>query len=147
MKKFLTISILAGVAFAAGAATAQNDPIAQRKSIMKGVGDATKPVAGMLKGTEPFDNALVQKALATYIDAAKKMPSLFPADSKHGGETTARSNIWDEKPRFDGLFARLGQEAAAAQGAIKDQDSLKPNFGKVLGVCKECHDDYREKKN
>ena len=145
MKKILIMSAL-GLA-SVGAAFAADDPIAQRKAIMKGVGDATKPVVGMIKGATPYDNAVVQKALATYIDAARKEPGLFPDDSKHGGKTAARSNIWDEKPRFESLFARLGQDATAAQAAIKDQDSLKANIGKVLGVCKDCHDDYREKKN
>lgn len=131
----------------AGVAVAQNDPIAQRRAILKGFGEAAKPIAAMLKGETPFDNATVQKSLATLADGAKQLPALFPVTSKTGGDTAARSNIWDEKPRFEGLYAKLGADATAAAAAIKDEASLKANAGALFGDCKNCHDDYRVKKN
>ena len=144
---FRTMLITAAAAIAISGAYAQSAAIAKRKDILKGVGDATKPVAAMLKGEAPFDNAKAQKALATYASAAKELKGLFPADSKTGGDTAALPKIWDEKAKFDAIFDKLAADATAAAGAIKDEASLKANFGKVLGNCKACHDDYRAKKN
>jgi cytochrome c556 len=99
-----------------------------------------------MKGETPFNNAVVEKALATYIDGAKKLPALFPDNSKTGEETAALPKIWEEKASFEGIYARLGTDATAAAAAIKDEATLKANFGKILGDCKACHDDYRAKK-
>ena len=146
MKK-IGCAIFAAAVAVAGSASAQNDPIAQRRAILKGFGEAAKPIADMLKGDTPFDSATVQKSLATFAEGSKKLPGLFPDTSRTGGRTAARSKLWDEKPRFESLFARLGADSVAAAGAITDADSLKASAGKVFGDCKVCHDDYRVKRN
>jgi len=144
MSKFYVAGVL--MALIAGSSAAHADPIEERQKILKGFGDATKPVAAMLKGDAPFEIAPVQAALDTYMDGVKKLPGLFPDDSKTGHKTEALPKIWDEKPKFDVLYEKLGTDAAAAKGNITDLASLKANFPKVLGDCKACHDDYREKK-
>ena len=146
MKKILA-PILAIAVLATGAAIAQNDPIAQRKAILKDIGDATKPIAAMLKGEAAYDNAVVQKSLATIAGGSQKLPALFPDNSKTGGDTAALPKIWDEKAKFDDLFVKLTAAASAAQGSIKDEASFKTNIRSVLGSCKSCHDDYRAKKS
>ncbi len=149
MKQIVGFAAAAVLMFAAmGAVAAAGDsPIVQRKAILKGFGDAAKPVAGMTKGETPFDLAIVQQALATYIDGVKKLPALFPDDSKTGDDTAALPKIWEEKAKFEGIYAKLGQDAAAASAAITDQATFKANIGKVLGNCKSCHDEYRAKKS
>ncbi len=143
-----SISILAAagtaVLIVAGSALAA-DPIEDRQAILKGWGDATRPVAAMLKGEAPIDVAVAKAALAAYVAGAAKLPALFP-DNSRTGKTEASPRIWTEKARFDGLFAKLGTDAAAANAAITDAASVKPNFAKVLGNCKACHDDFRVKK-
>ena len=140
---------LAGFAVfvAASAACAQNDPIAARRAILKGFGDVTKGAAAMLKGEVPFDLAAVRNALKTYSEGAKKLPALFPEDSKTGGDTAALPKIWDDKARFESLYAKLDRDAAANMNAIVDEASFKREFPKQLGDCKTCHDDYRAKKS
>jgi cytochrome c556 len=145
--KLRVISIAGMVIVAAGTAVAQTDAITQRKAILKQMGEATKPIAATLKGEAAFDLAAVRKSLAAIADDSKKLPALFPADSKTGGDTAALPMIWDEKAKFDDLFAKLAAAAAAAQGTIEDEASLKANIGSVLGNCKSCHDDYRAKKS
>ena len=54
----LVLALAAGF----GGAFAQNDPIAQRKALMKAIGDANRAPAAMLKG-EPFELPKVQAAL------------------------------------------------------------------------------------
>jgi cytochrome c556 len=148
MRKTIIFSICFGVAasIALNEGHAQSDAIAARQKILKSFGNTTKPVAAMLKGQAPFDLATVQTALKTIVAGTKKLPSLYPPDSKTGGKTQALLRIWEEKPRFEGLYAKLGKDAAAAETAITDEASLKANFGKVFGDCKACHDDFRQKK-
>jgi cytochrome c556 len=120
--------------------------IKMRQEILKGFGDAAKPVGAMLKGEQSFDLALVQKALQTYVRGTEQLPKLYPDDSKTGHKTEALPRIWEEKPRFESLYGKLHDDAAAAVVAIKDEASFKANMGKVFGDCKACHDDFRQKK-
>lgn len=148
MKQVIWFATAAALVLAAtGAATAEDSPIAQRKAILKGFGDATKPIAAMLKGETPYDDAVVKKTLATLSAGAKKLPSLFPENSKTGEDTAALPKIWDDKAKFEAIYAKLDADATAAAGVIKDEASLKANMGKVFGDCKSCHDDYRAKKS
>ena len=135
------------VALGATAVVAQSDVIAQRREIMKGVGAATKDPGGMLKGETPFDLAKVQKALATYQDAAQKMPTLYPENSKTGGETTAAPKIWEDMAGFKDHFAKFAADAQKASAAIKEEATFKANFPAVLKNCGGCHETYRVKKS
>jgi cytochrome c556 len=137
----LAISASAGFALADGA-----DAIKQRRALMKENGEATKPIVAMFKGG-PFDLATVQKALKTYLNAAEKMPGLFPPDSKVG-DTNALPAIWDNKADVDARFERLGKDATAALAEVKDEASFKavmPDFYK--NNCGGCHEKYRAKLN
>ncbi len=142
-----SIVLAAALAVGATAVLAQGDVIAQRKDAMKKVGDATKPIGGMLKGEVKFDLATVQGALKVYADVSKDYDKFFPANSKTGGETTAAPKIWDDMAGFKTLLGKLSASATAASSAIKDEASFKAEMGKVLGNCKACHDDYRVKKS
>jgi cytochrome c556 len=63
------------IGIATSAATAQEDPIAARKALMKENGDQAK--IGVAKGEAPFDLAKAHKIFATFQDAAAKGPALF----------------------------------------------------------------------
>lgn len=145
MKKWM-LSI-AAVVLAATAVAAADDPIKMRKDILKGFGEVTKPNAGALKGEVPFNLAAAQAALKAYAEGAKKLPDLFPDNSKTGGDTEALPSIWQNKQKFNDLYAKLGKDAAAAAAAIKDEATFKAEYPKVLGNCKACHDDFRQKKS
>ena len=129
----------------AGAVIADSSAIVERQTILKGFGEATKPIGPMLRGTAPFDLATVDKALTTLSDGAKQLPALFPDDSKTGNKTEALPKIWEDKATFVGLYGKLGSDATAALAAIKDEATFKANMPKVLGNCKNCHDNYRAK--
>jgi cytochrome c556 len=134
-------------AFAASAAYAESDDaVAQRRTLMKANGDATKPVVEILKGA-PYDPAAVKAALKAYANAAAKMPSLFPPGSKIGGDTAALPAIWDNKADLDARFAKFGQEATAAAAAIKDSNTFKANMPTVLKNCGGCHELYKAKQS
>src|SRR5580692_9747085 len=104
---------------------ADGDAIQQRQELLKAIGDAVKPVAAMLKGEAPFEAATVKASLATVSANAKKLPTLFPDDSKTGHDTRALPAIWSEKEKFIGLFQKLENDATAASSSITDLPSLK----------------------
>ena len=145
MKRLIIAAAAATIA--ATGVFAQGDVIAQRRDIMKGVGAATRDPGAMLKGEKPFDLATVQKSLATYSEAAGKMPGLFPENSKTGGETTAAPKIWEDMSGFKAAFQKLDSEAKAAAAAIKDEASFKSEFAAVMKNCGGCHEGYRLKKS
>jgi cytochrome c556 len=135
------------VALGVTAVVAQTDPIAARKALMKANGDNTKIAVAMMKGEAPFDLAKAQTAFATYQDAAKKMPDLFPDTSKTGGDTAALPAIWDHMDDVKARFQKLGDDATTAAAATKDLDSFKASFPAVTKNCGGCHETYRAKKS
>lgn len=143
--KTLRIATLAALLVTGVAGAAFADAINDRQTILKGFGDDTRPVVGMLKGEAPFDIAKVKAALAGYAKGAHELKGMFP-DNSRTGKTEASPRIWDEKARFEAIYDKLALDATAASAAITDEASFKANFGKVLGNCKACHDDFRIKK-
>lgn len=145
MNRRLLACAAAVTALLAGTAVmAQSDVVKQRQAILKEFGDLTKPVGGMLRGNTAFDLAAVQKALDAYTKGGKELPALFPAGSDTG-DTGALPAIWQDKAKFDGLFAKLASDATAARAAITDEASFKANFPGVIRTCGTCHDSFRKK--
>ena len=142
-----TVLAVAAITIGVTAVVAQSDPIATRKGVMKNVGAMTKTGAQMAKGEAPYDQGKAQEIFATYIDAAAKMPTLFPDNSKTGGDTTASPKIWEDPNGFKAGFAKLSTEANAAKASVKDIDSFKGAFGGLTKNCGGCHETYRVKKS
>jgi cytochrome c556 len=142
----MRVAILTGMAILGfiSAGFAADDPILARQALMKANGEATKPIVPILKGQAPFDLATVQKALNTYIEAADKMPALFPPGSDKG-KTHALPAVWQDKSDFDARFAKFGGDAKAALASIKDEATFKANFPPIFKDCGGCHEKYREK--
>ena len=130
-----TILIAAAVVLGVCAAAAQQDPIAARKALMKANGDAAKTAGAMLKGDAPFDLAAAQKILATFQDAAAKMPALFPDSSKPGDGFAANDDfkagpkIWENMADFKAKFAKFGEDAKAAAGLGEGSRQLQGGNG------------------
>ncbi len=133
----------AAIFVGAGAALAQNDPIAQRKALMKAVGDSTRAPAAMLKGEQPFDLVPVQAALRAMQAAGKQMPGLFPDDTKTGGDTAAAAKIWENKADFNAKWAKFEADSTAALARVTDDASFKASYPDIVRSCGGCHQDYR----
>jgi cytochrome c556 len=133
-------------ALIATTAAAQNlDAIKARQTILKSFGDETKPLGLMLRGQQAFDLAAVKTALTTIADGAKKLPALFPDDSKTGNDTQALPEIWTNKADFEARYAKLSADATADLSGITDAASFKAEFPKLAGECGGCHRLYRQK--
>ena len=137
----------AAVALAITAVAAQSDPIAARQALMKKNGDEAKIVTAMVKGEAPFDLTKAKTIFVTFVDAAGKMPSLFPENSKTGGETTAAPKIWEDMADFKARFEKFAADAKAAEAKVTDLASFKESFGVVAKNCGGCHELYRVKKS
>ena len=139
---------VAAIALGVGVAIAQQDPIAERKALMKANGDQAKIGAAMMKGEAPFELDKAKKVFTTFGDAAAKMPSLFPDTSKTGGDTAADPKIWESMDDFKARFAKLGTDAKEAVSKVTDLDSFKAAFGNIgKNDCGGCHEHYRVKKS
>ena len=139
---------VAAIALGVGVAIAQQDPIAERKALMKANGDQAKIGAAMMKGDAPFELDKAKKVFTTFGDAAAKMPSLFPDTSKTGGDTAADPKIWESMDDFKARFAKLGTDAKEAVSKVTDLDSFKVAFGNIgKNDCGGCHEHYRVKKS
>ena len=141
-----TLSALALLALGTTAVYAASDAIAQRQALMKANGKAATAIVAILKGG-PFDLAVVQSSLKTFINASQKGPALFPDDSKTGDDTAALPTIWENKADFEAHFAKLGADANDALTKIKDEASLKAIMPSVFNDCGGCHEKYRAKKS
>ena len=140
--------VVAAVVLAAGAVGAQSDPIAARKALMKANGDQAKIGVAMAKGEAPFDAQKAKVMFATFLDAANKMPNLFPDNSKTGGETAAAPKVWENLADVKARFAKFASDAKAAQVSTKDLESFKAAFTNIgKQDCGACHELYRLKKS
>ncbi len=135
----------AALALGAIAVSAQSDPIAERRQLMKGVAGATKTGAQMVRGATPFDLAKAQEVLKVYAVAADKAHTYFPETAKTGGETKASPKIWENQADFRKRFDDWARDISEAAKATKDLDSFKASFGTLTKACDGCHDTYQLK--
>jgi len=143
-----SVFAVAAAALGVSVAIAQQDPIAARKSLMKANGDQAKIGVAMIKGEAPFDLNKAHVIFATFEDAATKMPSLFPPDSKTGSDTVADPKIWESMDDFKAKFAKFAADAKDAGAKVTDLDSFKAAFGAIgKNDCGGCHELYRVKKS
>ena len=146
MKRMVIVATI--LALASGGVVAQQiDIIKQRQQIMKGVGKATGDLAKVMKGEAKFDLAQAHEAFKIYADAGKKMPGLFPDNSKTGADTGALPKIWEAKADFEAKYAKLTADAERLNPTIKDEASFKAAFMEVTKNCGGCHETYRAKQN
>lgn len=145
MKNFVIVA--AALALGIVAVSAQEDPIAARRALMKSAGAQAGYSAKVIKGEEPFDLAKAKTVFATYADVAAKAAPLFPENSKTGGDTVAAPKIWETMDDFKAKLAKFGADAKAAGDSVKDLDSFKMAAANIGKDCGGCHETYRLRRN
>lgn len=141
--------LLAGIgACAIGiAAHAADDPIKERQELMKGIGDSMKALGQMAKGEQPYDAAVAEQALTRIHENIGPFPELFPEGTETGGDTAAAPAIWEKKDEFDELANRLETASTEAiPAATSGLDGLRGALGNVGSACRDCHEEFRLKK-
>ena len=149
-KRLLTVCVLGAVgAGYAATVLAQVKPdtlVRQRQSVMVLQGKYIGPLVGMMKGSVPYDAAIVTRN-AAYLDVLSQMPWDGFAESTKGVKSYALPVIWAEPAKFkeaqDQLRAAVGALNAAAKGG--NEGTVKTAIGDTLKACNNCHDNFREK--
>jgi cytochrome c556 len=145
--------------------------VKERMDLMKSIGDATKSLAEIMKGSVPYDVAQVRK-LASTIEghSGEAMTVKFPENTlAHPSEAVPA--IWSDWDRFSELADQLAVYAGAlgkaagnpraATGAapmggmmatggpsVEHLASMPPDaaFMQLTQTCSACHQDFRKKK-
>lgn len=149
-KKSLFSILAAGVLVtSAGIASASENDITYRKSVMKSIGGHMKAMSLIVKG-EAGD----MKDLGTHATAmaglAKAAATAFPKESSAmDGKTEALMAVWEKPEDFKKVTMAFIAEADKLTAAVQSGD--KGAIGAQLGElgkngCKACHDNFREKK-
>jgi cytochrome c556 len=142
IRSVLAVTVLA---FGVTALSAQSDPIAARKAIMKANGDQNRIGTEMLEGKRPFDLDAAKKIFATFSESEKALP-LFPDNSKTG-DTAALPAIWENKADFDAKLRKFAADAKAAGPATTNADTFKAQITEVRKNCGGCHQPYRKRQS
>ena len=149
MKRTLSMVAAAFALVLALPASAQfakpEDAIKYRKSAFTVMGTHWARLAGMAQGRIPYD-AKAAADNAAVVEVVHKLPwAAFGADTQ-SGDTKAKPDIWKEPAKFkeaeDKLFTEVSKIVAAARSG--KQDELKSAFASGGGVCKNCHDNFRQ---
>jgi len=119
--------------------------IKYRKSVMKAVGGNMGAMVGIMKGSG--DKANLAMHAGAMADLANIAPTIFPAGSDFG-ETTALPAIWEKPDEFSAAIKKFQDAANNLASIAKDGDMAA--FGKAFGglgeTCKNCHENFREKR-
>jgi cytochrome c556 len=135
--------LAAAVLLGATAVLAQENIIETRQNLMKRNNDNAKAVSAIAKGEATFDAAKVEKASVDWNDTAKKLPDLFPDNSKTGNKTRAKPEIWSKRQDFVVKINDFAKAAADFKTTAKDAASVKVAFDNVIKACDNCHEGFR----
>ncbi|MEG3620270.1 cytochrome c [Magnetovibrio sp. PR-2] len=120
--------------------------IKYRKAVMKSIGGHMGAIVGILKG-QTGNKANLAAHGRGLAELASITRSVFPAGSDFG-ETEALPAVWEKPAEFAkavSMFeaAAKGMETATMSG---DMAAVGAALGKLGGACKNCHENFREKK-
>jgi cytochrome c556 len=125
------------------AVLAQSDPIKTRKDLMSANDKNYKAIRAVVRGQAPYDQAKVNAAFAQWGETAQKFGSLFPDNSKTGGDTSASPKIWQNRADFDAKLAAFGKAVNDNRDKVKSVNDLKTALAAVDKTCGDCHEVYR----
>ncbi len=133
------------------AVLAADDPIAVRKALMQSAGGAAGLAGGMMKNEIPYSPAAAKAAISALNGSAQAMGDFFPQGSDKGGDTTAAPKIWAEADHWTKEIGEFKEKTGAAMQASgkdgpADLAAFQAAIGPVLGMCKECHEEFRIQK-
>jgi len=147
--------IAVGVAAALGAAVAvqavaQVKPeilVKQRQAAMTLIGKYFGPLGAMVKGTAPYNAAVVQRN-AGYLEVLAQMPWDGFHESTKGEKSAALPAVWEKAAEFKQAQERMQGEIAKLVQVAKggDEAAVKNQIAAVARTCGGCHDNFREKR-
>lgn len=156
MRKPTRNRLLSSMLIAAGLGLSPNAPAhlddkqpmqSYRQSYFALVGMNFGPIAAMLKGEIPWDDARLQtfaSDLAT-LAAIDVSPAFRVGTDK--GRTRAKPGIWDNPDDFQAKLGDLREAIAGLKRAADggDRQAIAEATTATGEACKSCHDEYKSK--
>jgi len=142
------VAAVMGLSLAAPAALASDEgEIKYRKSVMRSIGGHIGAIGGILKN-ETGNGAHLQMHADSLASMAGLVGDLFPKGSDFGADTTVLPAVWDKPDEFAKAVKQLQDAAAGMSAAAKTGDMAQVGqaMGKLGEACKNCHENFREKK-
>jgi cytochrome c556 len=144
-KTIAAATVLAGLAF--GSVIAADGTHDSRIGMMKKIGGAAGTLAGIAKGTKPYDADAVKTALTTIAETAKAFPDQFGPDSDKA-DAEVNPKLWDNMDDFKAKAAKLSSDAETALNTLPADPAGVGAALKTLGAdCGACHQAYRISKD
>lgn len=139
------IGMMASAPAAAQFAKAE-DAVKYRQAAFTLMGAHFSRIGAVVKGEAPYGPSVA--ADAKIVETLSHLP--FPAfvEGSDSGDTGARGEIWMKREDFDKKAETMQQKVAelSKAAASGDEGALKGAFGAAGKACKDCHDDYRNRR-
>lgn len=147
--RFFTAAALCGVLIPAGAWAHDGamGVVKERMEMMKSMAGHMKALNAMARGGGPVDADAVRQAVKSLRDHGAALPKKFP-EGTHHPPSEAKPEIWQEKEKFQALWAALLEQVSALSGAGEtgDRAAVANAFRGVGKVCSSCHKTFRSKR-
>lgn len=137
-------ALAAGAAAGALAHSGATGVVKERMDGMEAMSDAAKAIGAVKIGALPFDPDLIRRAAGEISRQARAAHDLFPEGSSTG-KSEALPAIWTERARFDALLDDLIAAADRLEAAAADEPAAMAAADEVAEICKDCHEDFRER--
>ncbi len=124
--------------------------IEARQKNLKELGAAIKTAGDQLKSSAPALEQ-IRPAVQTIKTHATDLATWFPEGTgpEAGIETEALSRIWEDPAGFHAAHQRLVNESNKLSDLATGEDlaAIGGQVSAVGGACKNCHDNFRQKKD
>lgn len=143
----VTAALGVGVAVQALAQVKPDVLVKQRQAAMTLIGKYFGPLGAMVKGTAPYNAAVVQRN-AGYLEVLAQMPWDGFHESTKGEKSGALPAVWEKAAEFKQAQERMQGEIAKLVQVAKggDEAAVKNQIAAVSRTCGGCHDNFREKR-
>jgi cytochrome c556 len=145
----LGAALVIAVAGSTGALAVDKDQVIKdRQALMKEQGADMGAVKGFLD--DKNDQATATAKASDLVDAIKKIPSVFPADTggpNPDGKYTTKPEIWSDAKGFAASGDTAAEKATALLAAVKggDKTAIQAAFSDMgKNGCGGCHEKFRE---
>jgi len=123
--------------------------IEARQKALKDMGAAMKTISDQMKSGAPALDQ-IRPAVQTIKTHSTELPTWFPAGTgpESGVKTEALAKIWEDQPTFQAAAQRLADEAAKLSDVATGEDiaAIGAQVGATGAACKNCHENFRMKK-
>ncbi|HEX5007021.1 MAG TPA: cytochrome c [Hyphomonadaceae bacterium] len=120
-----------------------------RQKSLKEMGAAMKTIGDQMKSGAPALDQ-IRPAVQTIKTHAAELPTWFPAGTgpESGVKTEALAKIWEDQAGFQAAAQRLAGEAGKLSDVATGEDiaAIGAQVGATGAACKNCHDQFRMKK-